>query len=80
MSQDTQTPPAAAGPAVAPSSRVRLIARIFGQVADTTEWPYEKWQALMARLIVAKPVIADMTMGDVVVAIEATEQQFQEAR
>jgi hypothetical protein len=80
MSHDTQTAPIAASTAITPSSRVRLIARIFGQVADTTEWPYEKWQALMARLIAGSPAVLDMTMGEVAVAIEATEQQFQVVR
>ncbi len=80
MSQGTQTTPAVASPPIAPSSRVRLIARLFGQIADATEWPYEKWQALMARLIAANHAVVDMTVGEVMQAIEATEQQLREVR
>jgi len=48
------------------------IARHFGNIADTLDWPHPRWLALMARLVASGKDPAELTLGQVQAAIDAT--------
>ncbi|UOF16439.1 hypothetical protein IEQ11_07260 [Lysobacter capsici] len=54
---------------VAPGNPRREIAAAFGEIANTLDWNHHAWLALMVKLENAREVVTDLTLAEVVTAI-----------
>lgn len=68
MSHDTQ---------VAPAHAARQLAHFFGQIADTTEWNHACWQGLFARLLGAGKTPAELTLGEIQIAVDQVKARWE---
>lgn len=68
MSHDTQ---------VAPANPRRTIAAAFGEIANTLDWNHAAWLALMAKLEAAGKPATDLTLSNVVAAIDQVRSAME---
>lgn len=61
---------------IAPANPRRAIASAFGEIANTTDWNHHAWLALMVKLEAADKPVTDITLADVVAAIDAVRDQM----
>ena len=60
----------------APGNPRREIAAAFGAIANTLDWNYDAWLALMAKLEAASKPVPALTLADVTAAIDAVRGQI----
>lgn len=68
------TPHTPASPVLTPYARD--IAAAFGSIANTTEWNLPSWQALMVRIEALALPVEQLTLGQILSAIDATDGQL----
>ena len=58
----------------------RAIAAAFGEIANTLDWNHHAWLALMVKLEATGKTINELTLADVVAAINEVPKNIGEVR